>query len=85
DLNVSRRKELFWGAIDTYARVQHWQSLQGSDALSQFDTPYQRSPQLGVRVSTAADEAVLDSFRPWGRKARLEGGLELEYNRFDLP
>jgi len=85
DLNVSRRKELFWGAIDTYARVQHWQSLQGSDALSQFDTPYQRSPQLGVRVTTAADEAVLDSFRPWGRKARLEGGLELEYNRFDLP
>lgn len=85
DLNVSRRKELSWGVIDTYARLQHWQTLQGTDALAQFDSPYQRSPQIGVRVTTAADEAVLDSFRPWGRKARLEGGLELEYNRFDLP
>lgn len=85
DLNLNRRRELSWGAIDTYARLQRWQTLQGSDALAQFDSPYQRSPQLGVRVTTAADEAVLDSFRPWGRKARLEGGLELEYNRFDLP
>jgi len=85
DLNLSRHKELSWGAIDTYARLQRWQTLQGSDPLARFDSPYQRSPQLGVRVTTAADEAVLDSFRPWGRKARLEGGLELEYNRFDLP
>ena len=85
DLNISRHKELSWGVIDTYARLQHWQTLQGTDALSQFDSPYQRSPQIGVRLTTAADEAVLDSFRPWGRKARLEGGLELEYNRFDLP
>lgn len=85
DLSLSRHRELSWGAIDTYARLQRWQTLQGSDALARFDSPYQRSPQLGVRVTTAADEAVLDSFRPWGRKARLEGGLELEYNRFDLP
>lgn len=85
DLNLNRHKELSWGVIDTYARLQRWQTLQGSDALAQFDSPYQRSPQLGIRVTTAADEAVLDSFRPWGRKARLEGGLELEYNRFDLP
>ncbi|MBW8845939.1 MAG: LPS-assembly protein LptD [Burkholderiales bacterium] len=85
DLNISRQKELSWGVIDTYARLQHWQTLQGTDVPSQFDSPYQRSPQIGVRLTTAADEAVLDSFRPWGRKARLEGGLELEYNRFDLP
>lgn len=85
DFNLSRRKELSWGTIDTYARLQRWQTLQGSDALARFDSPYQRTPQLGVRLTTAADEAVLDSFRPWGRKARLEGGLELEYNRFDLP
>ena len=85
DLSLGRHRELSWGAIDTYARVQRWQTLQGTDALSQFDSPYQRSPQVGVRLTTAADEAVLDSFRPWGRKARLEGGLELEYNRFDLP
>lgn len=85
DFNINRQKELSWGVIDTYARVQRWQTLQGTDALAQFDSPFQRSPQIGVRVTTAADEAVLDSFRPWGRKARLEGGLELEYNRFDLP
>lgn len=85
DLTLNRQRELSWGAIDTYARLQRWQTLQGSDALAQFDSPYQRSPQVGIRVTTAADEAVLDSFRPWGRKARLEGGLELEYNRFDLP
>ncbi|HEV6968450.1 LPS-assembly protein LptD [Roseateles sp.] len=85
DFNISRQRELSWGVIDTYARLQRWQTLQGTDALAQFDSPYQRSPQIGVRVTTAADEAVLDSFRPWGRKARLEGGLELEYNRFDLP
>jgi LPS-assembly protein len=85
DFTLNRQRELSWGVIDTYARVQRWQTLQGTDALSQFDSPYQRSPQIGVRVTTAADEAVLDSFRPWGRKARLEGGLELEYNRFDLP
>ncbi len=85
NFSLGRQRELSWGVIDTYARVQRWQTLQGSDALAQFDSPYQRSPQVGVRVTTAADEAVLDSFRPWGRKARLEGSLELEYNRFDLP
>ncbi|HEY0953591.1 MAG TPA: LPS assembly protein LptD [Roseateles sp.] len=85
NFSLNRQRELSWGVIDTYARVQRWQTLQGSDALAQFDSPYQRSPQVGVRVTTAADEAVLDSFRPWGRKARLEGSLELEYNRFDLP
>jgi LPS-assembly protein len=85
DFSLHRQRELSWGVIDSYARVQRWQTLQGTDALAQFDSPYQRSPQIGIRVTTAADEAVLDSFRPWGRKARLEGSLELEYNRFDLP
>ncbi|RZJ10890.1 MAG: LPS-assembly protein LptD [Rubrivivax sp.] len=83
DFVLNRQRELSWGAIDTYARLQRWQTLQTVDAP--FDSPYQRSPQVGIRVTTSADEAVLDSFRPWGRKARLEGGLELEYNRFDLP
>ncbi|NCT83143.1 MAG: LPS-assembly protein LptD [Comamonadaceae bacterium] len=85
DFQLARHRELSWGTIDSYARVQRWQTLQGKDVTAQFDSPYQRSPQIGARLTTAADEAVLDSFRPWGRKARLEGGLELEYNRFDLP
>ena len=84
DLQFTRTRELSWGDIQTYARIQRWQALQGTDPLTRFDTPYQRSPQLGVRLTTAADDAVLDGFRPWGRKARLEGALELEYNRFDL-
>ena len=85
DFSLNRQRELSWGVVETYARVQHWQNLQGTDTTAQFASPYQRSPQIGVRLTTAADEAVLDSFRPWGRKARLEGSLELEYNRFDLP
>lgn len=85
DLALSRNREMSWGQLESYVRVQRWQPLQGTDPLARFNSPYQRSPQIGLRLSTAADEAVLDSFRPWGRRARLEGGVELEYNRFDLP
>lgn len=72
------------GELHSYARVQRWQALQGTDTSVQFDTPYQRSPQLGLRYSSRADDVVLGGYRPWGRRARLEGTVELEYNRFDL-
>ncbi len=85
DLGFTRSRELSWGVIETYARVQRWQVLQGTDTTARFDSPYQRSPQIGLRLTTAADETVLDSFRPWGRQGHLEGGLEVEFNRFDLP
>jgi LPS-assembly protein len=52
-----------------YARVQQWRVLQGSDQL--VTSPYQRSPQVGLR---------LDS-RLYG----LEAELTTEYNRFSLP
>ena len=84
DWSLTRRRELSWGDIQSYARIQRWQALQGTEPLTTFATPYQRTPQIGIRVTTASDDAVLDGFRPWGRKARLEGALELEYNRFDL-
>ena len=84
DASLERRKELSWGELQTYVRVQQWQALQGTDPNVQFLAPYQRTPQVGMRLSTAADDAVLDGFTPWGRKARLEGTLEMEYNRFDL-
>lgn len=84
DLSLTRKRELSWGEIQAYARIQRWQALQGTDPVTKFETPYQRTPQIGIRVTTAADDAVLDGFRPWGRKARLEGALELEYNRFNL-
>ncbi|WP_428504190.1 LPS-assembly protein LptD [Roseateles sp.] len=85
DLQLERRREWAWGEGHAYARLQRWQTLQGQDPLARFDSPYQRSPQIGLRLNTAADDSVLDGFRPWGRKARLEGAIELEYNRFDLP
>ncbi len=84
DFSVSRLRSYGWGEMQSYARVQRWQALQGLDLAAQFETPYQRSPQLGLRLNTQADDLVLAGFRPWGRRARLEGGLELEYNRFDL-
>lgn len=52
-----------------YARTLNWQVLQGSD--STVITPYERSPQIGVRLS--------------GSKAGWEYGLESEFNRFTLP
>ncbi|MFO1228427.1 LPS-assembly protein LptD [Roseateles sp.] len=85
DLQLQRQQETAWGQVETYARVQRWQVLQTVDTSTRYLSPFQRSPQIGLRAATAADEAVLDSFRPWGRKPRLEGGLELEFNRFDLP
>lgn len=85
DLQLGRMHSFSWGEATAYARVQQWQLLQGTDLAARFESPYQRTPQIGVRLSSAADEGVLAGFIPWGRKARLEGGLELEYNRFDLP
>jgi LPS-assembly protein len=85
DLQFDRRRAASWGEMHAYVRVQRWQALQGLDPQAQFATPYQRSPQVGLRLTSAADDAVLEGFRPWGRKSRLEGSVEVEYNRFDLP
>ncbi|QPF76246.1 LPS-assembly protein LptD [Roseateles sp. DAIF2] len=85
DLQLNRTRSFAWGEATAYARVQQWQVLQGTDPLTRFASPYQRSPQIGLRMASAADEGVLAGFIPWGRRARLEGSLELEYNRFDLP
>jgi LPS-assembly protein len=52
-----------------YARVQRWQVLQGSDRV--VISPYERSPQLGVRAG--------------GSAGGIEWGAEAEYNRFTLP
>lgn len=85
DLQLQRDFAYGWGEGQAYARVQRWQPLQGLDTLTRFEAPYQRSPQIGVRLNSQADDLVLAGYLPWGRRARLEGGLELEYNRFDLP
>lgn len=85
DFRTQKDYNFNWGDVQTYARVQHWQALQVPEASDQFTTPYQRSPQIGMRLQTGADDSVLAGYLPTGRRARLEGGVEVEYNRFDLP
>ena len=52
-----------------YVRVLQWQVLQGSDAA--VVSPYERSPQVGVRLGLQRDG--------WN------AAVETEYNRFTLP
>jgi LPS-assembly protein len=52
-----------------YARVLRWQVLQGSDAT--VFSPYQRSPQIGVRGG--------------GQSGDWQYAVEGEFNRFTLP
>lgn len=52
-----------------YLRTQTWQVLQGSDQL--VSSPYQRTPQLGLRFGGAA--------------GTLDYTLETEFNHFTLP
>ena len=55
---------------DAYVRTRRWQVLQSlSDPIT---SPYNRTLQAGVRTQGALP-------------AGLEGELELEFNRFDLP
>ncbi len=76
DLSANRRFLPFGatGEIDTYARVQAFQTLQDpteTDSSSLIKVPYQRSPQLGVR----GDVTLPD---------RLRLDFEAEADRFDL-
>jgi len=52
-----------------YARVVQWQALQGSDSV--LVAPYERSPQVGLRLA--------------GQAQGWQWGVESEYNRFTLP
>jgi LPS-assembly protein len=55
-----------------YARLLRWQVLQGADEL--VTSPYERSPQVGLRFGSAAT--------PGGG---LDYSIETEFNRFTLP
>lgn len=63
-----------WGPAAglAYARVQHWQVLQGTDPNGAFVAPYQRSPQVGVNAQAIG----------WGG---LDVSVETEVNRFTRP
>ena len=52
-----------------YARVSQWQVLQAADSF--ITAPYQRAPQVGLRLNAA--------------QAGFEWGVETEFNRFTLP
>jgi LPS-assembly protein len=63
-----------WAGLTTsaYARVQHWQLLQDSDAQALIAAPYHRLPQLGWRGHGQA----------WREGPELT--FEAEFNRFSL-
>jgi LPS-assembly protein len=75
DLSGTRRFALGdSGEVDTYARVQRFQTLQDvteTDSSSLISVPYQRSPQLGLRGNVTL-------------KDQLRFDFEAEGNRFDL-
>jgi LPS-assembly protein len=69
-LELERPLALGPGEGLVYARALKWQVLQDSDSF--INAPYERSPQVGVRLGGRL---------PWG----FEAAMEAEYNRFTLP
>ena len=68
-LSVEQPFTLQGGEGLVYARALRWQVLQGSDLT--VVSPYERSPQLGVRLA--------------GLRGGWQYALESEFNRFTLP
>ena len=60
------------GPGQVYARAQRWQVLQTADPATAIVAPYQRSPQLGLRLTPDLP-------------AGLRAGLETEVNHFTRP
>ena len=61
-----------FGDLTLYGRVQRWQVLRDADPIARIDAPYQRSPQLGVRLASRLGHG-------------FELTAETEINRFSLP
>ncbi len=68
-----------------YARAQSWQVQQTLDTSTQIVAPYQRAPQVGLRLRSETDAVPLAGFMRQMGSPRLEASMELEYNRFTLP
>ena len=68
---LALEKPFAWAAVQglIYARLLQWQVLQGSNAP--IAAPYQRSPQVGYRLT--------------GSAGPVQYALESEFNRFTLP
>ena len=65
---AQRRFDSDWGDTVAYTRVEEWQTLQERDLASRIESPYQRSPQIGVRQR--------------GARQGFEWTWEAEGNRF---
>jgi LPS-assembly protein len=61
-----------YGDARLYARVERWQVLRDDDPAALIVAPYQRAPQLGLRLSTRLANG-------------LQFDAETEFNRFTLP
>ncbi len=72
DVQVERDLHTWLGPAQWQARVQRWQVLQSTDLASAITAPYQRSPQLGLRITPEL---------AWGLRATLE----TELNHFTRP
>ena len=73
-LGVERPFEVPQGDGLVYARALRWQVLQDTESF--INAPYERSPQIGVRLGGRIGN---------GLGAGFEYSLESEYNRFTLP
>jgi len=71
DMGLERQFDSLLGPATAYARVQRWQVLQSGSGDDLISAPYQRSPQLGLRLQPQL---------PGG----LRASLETELNRFTL-
>ena len=63
------------GLLTPYARLQHWQVLQTGSGPDLIVSPYQRSPQLGLRLAPELPAG----WTGW------RASLETEFNRFTRP
>ncbi len=69
DVQLQRELTTALGPLQAYARVQHWQVLQTGTGSDLIVAPYQRSPQLGLRLAPVLP-------------AGLRASLETEVNHF---
>ena len=69
DLQLQREQATLLGPLTAYARVQHWQVLQTGTGNDRIVAPYERSPQLGLRLLPLLP-------------AGLDASLETEVNHF---
>jgi LPS-assembly protein len=72
DLGAEREADTRIGLLTSYARVQRWQVLQTGSGDDLIVSPYQRAPQLGLRLLPLLP-------------AGLRAALETELNHFTRP